>query len=112
MLFNFASRKVIQIKEFFDPETEQKTNAILKDLKNEFEKEKIIFKNLVRSNIINGIETYSGNSNPDVLVLGVYEKSFFSNFFNESITKHFIGEGLIPLLIFKKELHDDQEKTE
>lgn len=98
-----ANCKVIHIHDYFDLDLMSKNKDTLNDLKNEFKKNKITFKELNRKEIIAGIETYSKNQKPDVLVFTVYKKTLFSNLFNSSITKHFIQEAKIPMLIFKKE---------
>lgn len=108
LLMDFASPfaaecKVVHIKEYFDKELELKNNESIESLKKEFAGKKITFKELTRKEIVEGIETYAGNINPDVLALGVYDKTFFSNMFNSSIVKHFVEESKIPMLIFKKE---------
>jgi nucleotide-binding universal stress UspA family protein len=99
-----ANCKVIHIHEYFDLNVMGKTKELINDLKKEFKKDKITFKDLNRKEIVEGIETYTKNHKPDVLVFTVYEKNLFSNLFNSSITKHFISDAKIPMLIFKKEI--------
>jgi len=60
------------------------------------------FKNVHRANIIEGLETYMKTHKPDVLALAIYEKSFFEKIFNDSVTKHFVQVGKLPILIFRK----------
>jgi len=98
-----ASCKVIHIHDFFDKDVKQKSAETIADLSKEFEGNNITFKDLNRKEIVEGIETYTKNHKPDVLALAVYEKTIFSNLFNSSITKHFVEETKIPMLIFKKE---------
>jgi nucleotide-binding universal stress UspA family protein len=98
-----ATCKVIHIHEYFDMDIMDKTKELVKDLKQEFKGKNITFKDLNRKEIVEGIETYTKTHNPDVLALAVYEKSLFSNWFNSSITKHFVDDAKIPMLIFKKE---------
>jgi hypothetical protein len=76
---------------------------IFAELNKEFEGSNITFKDLNRKEIVAGIATYTRTHKPDVLALAVYEKSIFSNLFNSSISKHFLEEAKIPMLIFKKE---------
>ncbi len=98
-----ASCKVIHIHDFFDNDVKQKSAETMADLTKEFEGNNITFKDLNRKEIVEGIETYTKNQKPDVLALAIYEKTIFSNLFNSSITKHFVEESKIPMLIFKKE---------
>lgn len=98
-----ASCKVIHIQEYFDKDVKQKSAETMADLTKEFEGNNITFKDLNRKEIVEGIETYTRTHKPDVLALAVYEKTIFSNLFNSSITKHFVEETKIPMLIFKKE---------
>lgn len=98
-----ASCKVIHIHDFFDKDVKQKSAETIADLTKEFEGNNITFKDLNRKEIVEGIETYAKNQKPDVLALAIYEKTIFSNLFNSSITKHFVEETKIPMLIFKKE---------
>jgi nucleotide-binding universal stress UspA family protein len=98
-----ASCKVIHIHEYFDLDVNQKTTETMAELSKEFDGKNITFKDLNRKEIVQGIETYTKTHKPDVLALAVYEKNIFSNLFNSSITKHFVEESKIPMLIFKKE---------
>lgn len=98
-----ASCKVIHIQAYFDNEVMLKSAETMADLSKEFEGNNITFKDLNRKEVVQGIETYSKNQKPDVLALAVYNKTIFSNLFNSSITKHFVEESKIPILIFKKE---------
>lgn len=98
-----ASCKVIHIQEYFDKDVKQKSAETMADLTKEFEGNNITFKDLNRKEIVEGIETYTRTHKPDVLALAVYEKTIFSNLFNSSITKHFVEETKIPMLVFKKE---------
>ncbi len=98
-----ASCKVIHIQEYFDKDVNQKSAETIAELNKKFEGDNITFKDLKRKEIVQGIETYTENQKPDVLALAVYEKTIFSNLFNSSITKHFVEEAKIPMLIFKKE---------
>lgn len=98
-----ASCKVIHIHEYFDEEVNKKSTETIAELNKEFEGSNITFKDLNRKEIVAGIATYTKTHKPDVLALAVYEKSIFSNLFNSSISKHFLEEAKIPMLIFKKE---------
>jgi nucleotide-binding universal stress UspA family protein len=71
-------------------------------LKMEFRNDDITFKILHRKDVVKGLETYIKTTKPDVLVLSLYEKSFFEKIFHTSVSKHFIYEAQLPLLILKK----------
>ena len=98
-----ATCKVIHIQNYFDNDLKQKSAETMADLSKEFDGNNITFKDLNRNEIVEGIETYTRTHKPDVLALAVYDKNIFSNLFNSSITKHFVEESKIPILIFKKE---------
>jgi nucleotide-binding universal stress UspA family protein len=98
-----ATCKVIHIQNYFDKDLKQKSAETMADLSKEFDGNNITFKDLNRNEIVEGIETYTRTHKPDVLALVVYDKNIFSNLFNSSITKHFVEESKIPILIFKKE---------
>ncbi|MCP9765522.1 universal stress protein [Lacihabitans soyangensis] len=98
-----ATCKVIHIQNYFDKDLKQKSAETMADLSKEFDGNNITFKDLKRNEIVEGIETYTRTHKPDVLALAVYDKNIFSNLFNSSITKHFVEESKIPILIFKKE---------
>jgi nucleotide-binding universal stress UspA family protein len=97
-----ASCKVIHIHEYFDLNVANTVQEQVKELENKFEDDDISFKNLNRTGIVEGLETYIETHKPDVLALAVYEKSFLSKIFNTSISKHFIEEAILPMLTFKK----------
>lgn len=76
--------------------------AMIDFLKDEFNGENITFKQLNRSNIIEGLETYIHTHKPDILALAIHDKSIFSKIFEASVTKHFVQVGNLPILTFRK----------
>jgi nucleotide-binding universal stress UspA family protein len=97
-----AMCKVIHIHEKFEIDINGLIKSKIKDLEARFSDENITFKDLKREDIVEGIETYIKNHEPDVLALAVGEKSFFNKIFESSISKHFVLEAKWPLLIFRK----------
>ncbi len=97
-----AKCHLIHIHEPFEPNIGHIFNETIKELENEFINEDIIFKDLHRDDIIEGLETYIKTHKPDLLAMAIHEKSFFSRIIDTSITRHFILEAKLPMLTFKK----------
>ncbi len=97
-----ASCKVIHIHEYFELNIGSGVQAQVSELEKEFENDDVSFKNLNRTGIVEGLETYMQTHRTDVLALAIYEKSFLSKIFNTSISKHFVEEATLPILTFKK----------
>ena len=97
-----ASCKVIHIHEYFELNIGGEIQAQVNELEKEFENDDVSFKNLNRTGIVEGLETYMQTHRTDILALAVYEKSFLSKIFNTSISKHFVEEAALPILTFKK----------
>ena len=97
-----ATCKVVHIHEYFEMNVNQTIQEKVSDLEAEFENDDITFKDINREDIVEGLETYINTHKPDVLALGVYEKSFLSKIFDSSISKHFVLEAKLPMLIFRK----------
>lgn len=98
-----ATCKVIHVHDYFEMNVDKNVKQTVSDLKDEFQNFDISFKDINREEIVKGLETYVRNHKPDVLALGVYEKSFFSKIFNSSITQHFVLEAKLPLLFIRKQ---------
>ncbi len=100
---NLGSKcQVVHIHEYFDLNIAHEVEETEKLLKVEFEAENLKVKSLNRTNVISALETYIKTNKPDVLALAIHEKSFFKDLFNPSISKHFVQEAHLPILIFKK----------
>lgn len=97
-----ATCKVIHIHEYFEPNVGHIVEETIKELEKKFENEDVTIQQIHRSDIIEGLEAYIKTYKPDVLAMAIHEKSFLSNIFNTSITRHFIQEAQLPMLTFKK----------
>ncbi len=93
--------QVVHIHEYFDLNIAHEVEETEKLLKEEFEAENLKVKSLNRTDIVHALETYIKTNKPDVLALAIHEKSFFKDFFNPSISKYFVQEAQLPILIFK-----------
>ncbi len=71
-------------------------------LNDEFETENVSFQNINSEGVIAGLEAHIKKSKPNLLAFAYHEKSFISKLFEPSITKHFVQEAKLPMLIFKK----------
>ena len=98
-----AKCKVVHIHDYFEIKVDSGVQEMVKYLDDEFENiDDVSFVNLNRPDIIEGLETYVKTHKPDVLAMAISEKSFFERLFDQSITKHFVQGGHLPMLIFKK----------
>ena len=97
-----VSCKVVHIHDYFEPNVGHTIEETIKELEVKFRNEDITVQQLHRTDIIEGLEGYIKSYKPDVLALAVHEKSFLGNIFDTSITRHFIQEGKLPMLTFKK----------
>lgn len=94
--------KVIHIHDIFESIDKATANEQVTTINKEFKENNVFARNLNRVDIIEGLEAYMESFKPDVLALAVHEKSFLENFFNESITKHFVHISELPMITFKK----------
>jgi nucleotide-binding universal stress UspA family protein len=97
-----ASCKVVHIHDYFEPNIGHIVEETIKELEAKFKNEDITVQQLHRAEIIDGLEGYIKTYKPDVLAMAIHEKSFLSNIFDTSITRHFIQEAKLPMLTFKK----------
>jgi nucleotide-binding universal stress UspA family protein len=98
-----AKCKVVHVHDYFELNVNNGVQEMVKYLYDEFENiDDVSFSNINRANIIEGLETYIKTHKPDVLAMAVSEKSFFEKLFDDSVTKHFVQESNLPMLIFKK----------
>jgi nucleotide-binding universal stress UspA family protein len=97
-----ATCKVVHIHDYFEPNVGHIVEETIKDLEEKFKNEDITIQQLHRADIIEGLEGYIKTYKPDVLAMAIHEKSFLSNIFDTSITRHFIQEAKLPMLTFKK----------
>lgn len=98
-----ATCKVIHIHDYYELISNRTVKEIVTELSYEFvEDDDVSIKNINRQEVYEGLKTYVKTHKPDVLALAVYYKSFLSKIFDRSITEHFVQEGNIPLLTFRK----------
>lgn len=97
-----ASCHIVHINDFFEVYSEAPSKDMVHFLNDEFEDEDITFQNINSEGVIAGLESYITRHKPNLLALAIHEKSFWSKIFDESITKHFVQEAKLPMLIFKK----------
>lgn len=98
-----ATCKVIHIHDYFELNAEHTVKQEVAELKEEFQNFDITIKDINREEIVKGLETYVRTHKPDVLAMAVYEKSFFSKLFNNSLTEHFVQEAKLPMLFIRKQ---------
>jgi nucleotide-binding universal stress UspA family protein len=97
-----AKCKVVHVHDYFELNVGHQVEAMVSFLEDEFENEDVTFKHLKRADIIEGLETYIRTHKPDVLAMAIHDRSLFSKIFDTSVTKHFVQEGNLPLLTFRK----------
>lgn len=94
--------KVVHIHEYFQLDVGNAVKHTTEKLEEVFQFNNITFKNLNRSDVVKGLETYIETNKPDVLAMATYEKSFFERIFITSISEHFIQKADLPMLTFRK----------
>ncbi len=97
-----AETKVVHFHELYEPNISDADNYRKMNLQDHFKAENISFINLNRDGVTEGIETYVENQNPNVLVLAMHKRGFWSSLFHSSTTKHFALSSKIPLLTIHK----------
>ncbi len=98
----FSKCKVVHVHDYFELNVGHQIEAMVSFLEDEFENEDVTFKHLKRADIVEGLETYIKTHKPDVLAMAIHDRSLFSKIFDTSVTKHFVQEGKLPLLTFRK----------
>jgi len=94
--------KVIHVHEYYEPNIGHAIEATIKELEEKFKNDQVSVQQILRADIIEGLEGYIKSYKPDILAMAVHEKSFLDKIFETSITRHFIQEGKLPMLTFKK----------
>jgi hypothetical protein len=97
-----ATCKVVHIHGYFEPNVGHIIEETIKDLAEKFKNEDITIQQFHRAEVVEGLEGYIKTYQPDILAMAIHEKSFLSNIFDTSITRHFIQEAKLPMLTFKK----------
>lgn len=97
-----ASCKVVHVSDFFELYAGAGVREMVDYLADEFETENVSFHNINSEGIVAGLEAHIQKIKPNLLALAMHEKSFLSKIFETSVTKHFVQEAKLPMLIFKK----------
>lgn len=97
-----ASCNVVHVNDFFELYAGAGVHDMVNYLSDEFETEDVSFQNINSEGIIAGLEAHIQKSKPNLLAFALHEKSFLNKLFETSITKHFVQEAKLPMLIFKK----------
>lgn len=98
-----ATCRVIHIHDYYEAITNSIVKMKVSELNHEFEDEdQLTIQSINREEIYEGLKTYVRTHKPDVLALAIYHKSLLSKIFEKSISEHFVHEGNIPLLTFRK----------
>lgn len=97
-----ASCHVVHVNGFFELYASAGLREMVNYLTDEFETENVSFQNINSEGIIAGLEVYIKKNKPNLLALALHEKSFLNKLFETSISKHFVQEAKLPMLIFKK----------
>ena len=94
--------KVVHVNDFFELYAGAGVREMVNYLSDEFESENVSFHNINSEGIITGLEAHIQKIKPNLLALAMHQKSFLNKIFENSITKHFVQEARLPMLIFKK----------
>ena len=94
--------KAVHIHDYFEMNLGHSIQEMIHLLEDKFQQEELKAITLSRAEIIDGLETYIKNQPPDVLLLAVHDKPLLDKLFNDSVTKHFVQAGKLPLLFFQK----------
>jgi nucleotide-binding universal stress UspA family protein len=97
-----ANCNVVHVNDFFELYTGAGVREMVNYLNDEFETENVTFQNINSEGIITGLEAHIKKHKPSLLALALHNKPFLSKLFETSVTKHFVQEGKLPMLIFKK----------
>jgi nucleotide-binding universal stress UspA family protein len=97
-----AKCEVLHIHDNLELNVGHQIEAMVDYLTDEFKNENVSFKQLNRSDVVEALETFIKYSKPDVLAMGVHDKSLLDRLFDTSVTKHFVQEANLPLLTFRK----------
>lgn len=93
-----AKVQTIHIVEEHEPQIDS-ASKLADQFRDLFANKPIHFRNLKRTDLESGIETYISTHKPDVLVLAHHHRSFLSSLFHFSVTKYFAYHAQLPLLI-------------
>ena len=97
-----ANCTVVHIHDYFEMNVGHRIEATVHQLNEEFDEEALSVKNLHRTDVVKGLNTYIETHKPDVLALAIHDKSIFSQIFETSITNYFVQKSNLPILTFRK----------
>lgn len=98
-----ATCQVIHFHDYYEPISNRTVKEIVTKLNREFlEDDDVSIKSIDQLEVYEGLKTYVRTHKPDVLVLAIHHKSFLSKIFDRSIAEHFVQQGSIPLVTFRK----------
>ncbi|WP_044173467.1 universal stress protein [Flectobacillus major] len=100
-LLGIEQTKAVHVKEYLTPEVFPSSDIIAM-LEEEYQGERIVFRNLHRDDTITGIDTYIKNQKPDAVVVAQRPKGLLERLFRESVLKHLTLTSQIPLLVLQK----------
>ena len=94
--------QVVHIHDYFEDNTNRDIQKKVNNLQYAFDSDnEVSFKNVNDGDIIKGLENYIKSYKPDILALKIQHKSFWSKFFDASISKHFLQHANLPMLTFR-----------
>jgi nucleotide-binding universal stress UspA family protein len=97
-----ATSKVIHVHDYYEVKEGNGLEEMVSYLEDTFKDDDITFKNIERADTIEGLESYIKMHKPDVLAIGIHDKSFLNKLLSKSVSKHFVQHSDLPLLTFKK----------
>lgn len=97
-----AACNIVHINDFFELYSGVGVHDMVNYLNDEFETENVTFQNINSEGIIIGLEAHIRKCKPNLLAFAIHHKSILNKIFETSVTKHFVQESKIPMLIFKK----------
>lgn len=80
--------------------TYNNNQAVLKDLVNHLDYNKLTYKEMVVKNLNDGIKKYVKDDETVIIAMTTYTTSIFDKLFHKSLTKHILLHTQIPLLAF------------
>ncbi len=100
-LFN-AKCNVIHVIESRENTKDKNVEILIEPLIKNIENDNISIVNSKGTDTIDGLKSYLKANPTDVLILAHYEKPFLLNIFQPSVTKHFVQNATLPILVISK----------
>lgn len=98
-----AKCNVIHIMESWENTKDKNVEISIEPLYKNIENDNIEIVNTKGKDTIDGLKSYLKANPADVLILAHYEKPFLSKIFETSITKHFVQNATLPILVISKD---------